>query len=88
MSAALDLNQCSNQILVSRERVLEVGGFDPDLPALQDHDLWVRLIAKYGDAYRIGKELYIVNDDQELERISSVNNKLRAIDLFEAKHKK
>ncbi|NWL15281.1 glycosyltransferase [Pseudoalteromonas sp. Scap03] len=88
LSAALDLNQCSNQILVSRERVLEVGGFDPDLPALQDHDLWVRLIAKYGDAYRIGKELYIVNDDQELERISSVNNKLRAIDLFEAKHKK
>lgn len=86
LSAALDLNQCSNQILANRKRVLEVGGFDPTLPALQDHDLWVRLIACYGDAYRLGKELYIVNDDRELERISSVQNKLRAIDLFEKKH--
>lgn len=86
VSAALDLNQCSNQILVERKRILEVGGFDPELPALQDHDLWVRLIAKYGDAYRLGEELYIVNDDQELERISSVKNKLYAIDLFEKKH--
>lgn len=86
LSSALDLNQCSNQILVERKRVLDVGGFDPELPALQDHDLWVRLIAKYGDAYRLGKELYIVNDDQELERISSVQNKLAAIDLFELKH--
>lgn len=86
LSDALDLNQCSNQILVERKRLLEVGGFDPELTALQDHDLWVRLIAKYGSAYRTGKELYIVNDDQELERISSVQNKLQAIDLFEKKH--
>ena len=87
LSSALDLNQCSNQILVDRQRILAVGGFDPELPALQDHDLWVRLITKYGDAYRLGEELYIVNDDQELERISSVQNKLRAIDLFEQKHR-
>ncbi|MAD02186.1 MAG: hypothetical protein CMK65_00975 [Pseudoalteromonas sp.] len=87
LSDALDLNQCSNQILVERQRLLDVGGFDAKLPALQDHDLWVRLIAKYGSAYRTGKELYIVNDDQELERISSVKNKLQAIDLFEKKHR-
>ena len=87
LSDALDLNQCSNQILVERQRLLDVGGFDAKLPALQDHDLWVRLIAKYGSAYRTGKELYIVNDDQELERISSVTNKLQAIDLFEKKHR-
>jgi len=86
LSNALDLNQCSNQILVKRERVLAVDGFDANLPALQDHDLWVRLIAKFGDAFRLGKELYIVNDDRGLERISSVQNKLRAIDLFEHKH--
>jgi glycosyltransferase involved in cell wall biosynthesis len=86
LSDALDLNQCSNQILVERKRLLEVGGFDPELTALQDHDLWVRLIAKYGSAFRVGKELYIVNDDQELERISSVENKLKAIDVFEQKH--
>ena len=84
---ALDLNQCSNQALVKRERILSIGGFDKGLPALQDHDMWVRLIAKYGDAYRLGRALYIVNDDQELERISSVNNKVRAIDIFLDKHK-
>lgn len=86
LSAALDLNQCSNQILVNRKRVLSVGGFDPSLSALQDHDLWVRLIARYGDAYRVGKELYIVNDDHSLERISNSNNKLNAVNAFEKKH--
>lgn len=39
LSDALDLNECSNQILAKRERILAVGGFDPELPALQDHDL-------------------------------------------------
>lgn len=87
LSDALDLNPCSNQILVNRERVLSVNGFDPKLPALQDHDLWVRLIAKFGAAYRLGKELYVVNDDRGLERVSSVDNKLEAISIFRSKHK-
>jgi glycosyltransferase involved in cell wall biosynthesis len=87
LSDAFDLNQCSNQILVRRDKILAVGGFDEKIPALQDQDLWVRLIAKYGIAYRIGKPSYIVNDDHSLERISSVQNKLRAIEMFEQKHK-
>lgn len=86
LSDAFDLNQCSNQILVNRERLLNVGCFDENIPALQDHDLWVRLIAEYGDAFRTGVPSYIVNDDHSLERISSVNNKLNAITLFEEKH--
>lgn len=86
LSDAFDLNQCSNQILVNRQRIIEVGGFDENIPALQDHDLWVRLIAKYGTAYRIGNPSYIVNDDHSLERISSVRNKLHAIEMFEQKH--
>jgi len=86
LSDAFDLNQCSNQILVRRDKILAVGGFDEKIPALQDQDLWVRLIAKYGIAYRIGTPSYIVNDDHSLERISSVQNKLRAIEMFEQKH--
>lgn len=86
LSDAFDLNQCSNQVLVNRQRVLAVGGFDESLPALQDHDLWVRLIAKYGAAYRVGNPSYIVNDDKSLERISTVTNKVNAIALFEKKH--
>ncbi len=86
LSDALDLNECSNQILVKRERVLAVGGFDPKLPALQDHDLWVRLIAKFGSAYRVGSPSYVVNDDRSFERISSRSNKETAIELFREKH--
>lgn len=86
LSDAFDLNQCSNQILVKRDRIIAVECFDPNIPALQDHDLWVRLIAKYGVAYRTGDASYIVNDDHSLERISSVKNKLNAIAMFEKKH--
>ncbi len=86
LSDAFDLNQCSNQILVNRQRVLAVDGFDETIPALQDHDLWVRLIAKFGAAYRLGKPSYIVNDDHSFERISSRKNKLDAIAMFEKKH--
>lgn len=86
LSQAFDLNQCSNQILVKRERILQVGCFDETIPALQDHDLWVRLIAEYGDAFRTGEPSYVVNDDHSIERISSVNNKLEAIAIFEEKH--
>ncbi|WP_182440228.1 glycosyltransferase [Colwellia sp. RSH04] len=86
LSDAFDLNQCSNQILVNRERALAVGGFDESLPALQDHDLWIRLIAEFGTAYRLGKPSYVVNDDRSFERISSRTNKLNAIAIFEKKH--
>ena len=88
MSEELDRNQCSNQVLVNRERVLALGGFDEKIPAMQDHDMWVRLIAEYGDAYRINEPTYVVNDDRVLERISSLNNKLNAIKMFEEKHGK
>lgn len=86
LSDAIDLSHCSNQILVKRERVLAVGGYDVNIPALQDYDLWIRLIAKFGDAFRIGEPLYVVNSDNNIEHISSVKNKLKAITIFEEKH--
>lgn len=88
LSDAFDLNQCSNQILVNRKRVVDIGGFDVNLPALQDYDLWIRLISKYGTAFRLGKPLYIVNSDQSIEHISSVDNKMKAIAIFSEKHEK
>lgn len=86
LSDAFDLNQYSNQILVNRQRVLKIEGFDEDIPALQDHDLWVRLISEFGSAFRIGKPSYIMNDNHSFERISSVENKLNIIALFEQKN--
>lgn len=48
---AFDLNQCSNQILVHRQRVLNVAGFDEKIPTLQDHDLWGHLINEFGPLF-------------------------------------
>lgn len=43
-------NHVGNQIFVKRDRILSVGGFDVNLTAAQDYDLWFRLIEKYGNA--------------------------------------
>jgi glycosyltransferase involved in cell wall biosynthesis len=86
LSDVFDLNQCSNQILVNRRRIMSMAGFDENIPALQDHDLWVRLINEFGSAFRTGKPSYIVNDNHSLVRISSAKNKLNAIALFKQKH--
>jgi glycosyltransferase involved in cell wall biosynthesis len=85
-STVFDLNECSNQILVNRERFLAVDSFDEKISVLQYHNLWIRLIAKFGSAYHIGKASYIVTDDHSLECISLVTNKLHTITMFEQKH--
>jgi glycosyltransferase involved in cell wall biosynthesis len=87
LSDACNLNHCSNQILVKRQRLLSVGGFDESMPALQDYDLWIRLIAKYGNAFRVKDPLYIVNSDRSFQHISSSENLLKAMVLFEQKHR-
>jgi glycosyltransferase involved in cell wall biosynthesis len=58
------------QALILKERVLAVGGFDEQMPAWQDYDLWVRLIAVYGPALRIGDASYVIHADSSRARIS------------------
>lgn len=83
----LSLNVASNQVLVKRQKLLEIGGFDTELVSCQDYDLWVRLVCKYGKAKRIPGPTYIVHVGHEKQRISAKQNKLEGYSQFYNKHK-
>lgn len=62
LSDLLHRNLVGNQAFMETHRVREVGGFDPELVASQDYDLWVRMVNKFGPANRIGPPTYIVRE--------------------------
>lgn len=83
----LHYNKLSNQAFTLTERFREVGGFDADFPAFQDYDTWVRLVARFGTAYKASKPTYIWNTGHELQRISHVaERRLVALAAFKQKH--
>ena len=79
-------NFVGNQILTEKHRVIETGGFDTEFPARQDHDMWTRLIERYGQPLPVKKPLMVEMQSHE-GRISSTPEKVRegAI-LFFKKH--
>lgn len=56
----LGLNLVGNQVLTTRQKILAVGGYDESLPAAQDYDLWIRMLARYGKAKCVRVPLYSV----------------------------
>jgi len=80
-------NHIGNQAMILRRRVLEVGGFDSNLKAWQDYDLWFRLIHKYGPAKTINNYSYEVNVDTNRTRISTSSNAYIGFQQFIEKHK-
>ncbi len=84
LAQQLSYNEATSQVLVKKERVLSIGGFDEQFVACQDYDLWTRLLIKYGNAYRIAMPSYIVNDTGSSERMigntSSVKGYLQYFD--------
>lgn len=62
LAQQLSYNEATTQVLVKKDRVLAVDGFDESFVACQDYDLWTRLIIKYGSAYRLNQPSYIIND--------------------------
>lgn len=87
LAALLHYNRFSVHTLAERDRVLALGGFDERLPAFQDFDLWVRMVAAYGPALKTADTTYHVHIDHHMERISSsAERKLRALSLFVDKH--
>jgi len=87
LSELLDLHTLSNQALVKRERMLQLAGFDTDLAAFQDYDMWVRVVAAFGPALRIAEASYKVNVGHELGRITNSPKRLDAHQQFVAKHR-
>lgn len=87
LSSLLDLHTLSNQALVKRERMVQLQGFDENLAAFQDYDMWVRVVAAFGPALRISDASYKVNVGHELGRITNSPKRLDAHKQFVAKHR-
>lgn len=78
-------NVIGTQILVEKERIAFLNGFDTHLTSAQDADMWLRLIHKYGSALRRIESHYILHTEHDNVRIS--NNKIDGLKVFLAKHK-
>lgn len=86
LDTLLYTNQVGNQVLARRDRILEIGGFDPDLQAAQDYDLWIRLCEQFGPICNLQKPLQTIYMDREGGRITSTSS-FKGYLQFYNKHK-
>lgn len=70
LDTLLYTNQVGNQVLVRKDRLIEVGGYDTNLSAAQDYDLWVRLCEAFGPIRNVQKPLQTVYMNHQGERIT------------------
>ncbi|SFD44710.1 glycosyltransferase family A protein [Pseudoalteromonas denitrificans] len=83
----LNFNQASNQELVSKQRMIDIGLFDEDMISCQDWDVWRRLIIKYGVALRVPTPSYIVHTSYNKPRITgNINKRLAGLEQFYKKY--
>lgn len=75
-SQLLGVNLVGNQIFTKTEYLKAIGGFDPELVACQDYDVWIRIALAYGKGRRLASFSYIVHQEHELERISTHTRRL------------
>jgi len=86
LAQQLSYNEATSQVLVKKERVLSIGGFDEEFVSCQDYDLWTRLLIKYGAAFRIATPSYIVNDTGSSERMIANTNSVKGYLQYFDKH--
>lgn len=67
----LHYNVVGNQALLRRRQFIALGGFDPDLPASEDYDLWTRAVDQFGPAIRVTPPTYI---KRELRHFNQLTN--------------
>ncbi|WP_417656338.1 glycosyltransferase [Pseudidiomarina aestuarii] len=82
----LSRNHAGNQILVERERLLAVGGFDEAFPSLQDYDCFYRLVERFGPARRVNTPTMNIYVSHGFERISSGPKSTEGYEKFAEKH--
>lgn len=70
-------NKIGNQVLTSTERLRAIGGFDPSLPAFQDYDTWIRLLERFGPAFKLRDPSYVSYVTHSANRISDDHGKVR-----------
>lgn len=87
LNSLLNKNHIGNQIFIEKYKLIEIGGFDESLLAWQDYDLWVRLVYKYGKAFKLKNETQLILADNTIKRITNSSNRVKGIEAFLAKHK-
>ena len=80
-------NCVGSQVLVKKDRLLSLGGFDVNLPSAQDADMWTRLIKEFGPGLRINDELFIMHTEHEMPRITTSKKVSVGILAYLEKHK-
>lgn len=83
-------NCIGNQIFTKTEIIRSVNGFDENMPAWQDYELWYRLIKYVGCMYKVGTHpTYFMDESHSAIRITTSNSEkiLKAYNLFINKHK-
>lgn len=78
----------TSSVAIKKELFFKVGGFDTDMPALQDYDLWIRCcrssIVDFDDGCNVR---YTVADDPSKQISGRKTNHEKAIKLIEKKYK-
>ena len=74
-------NLVGNQVFARKEAYLEAGLFDESMPAWQDLDLFIRLLAKFGPGKLLDSALYFTNHEQRPDRIS-VGSRERTLSAY------
>ena len=83
----LEVNMVGNQLFTKTAYMQHIGGFDPSLIACQDYDVWIRLAMAFGGGRRLGNFSYVVHQEHELERISTVERRLLGHQQLIDKHR-
>ena len=83
----LMVNLVGNQVFTKTSYLRHIGGFDPQLVACQDYDVWIRLTQSFGAGRRLANFSYIVHQEHELERISNPERRLTGHQQLIDKHR-
>lgn len=76
-----------NQIFTPTSRLKECGGFDTNMPAWQDLELWCRFSRSYGYLFNIEKCSIVVDESHGSSRITTSDNAAirKSLDIFSHK---
>jgi len=87
LDAQLHYNRVGNQVLTETDRMISVGMFDESMPAMQDYDVWIRLLSTYGPGLKLPQCTYIQHIEHEMGRISDRRAGLaEAFEKLQQKH--
>jgi glycosyltransferase involved in cell wall biosynthesis len=86
LSDQLSYNHATTQVLVRKERMVAICGFDTTLTARIDYDAWTCLMEKFGDAKRINPPSYILSRNAGVERITTTERNICGNHQFVKKH--